>query len=123
MNNPTHFEVGCNMVAEFIDQAEPPVNPVAERAEPVRPRLIGDYIDQTGDAKEIREFTVLLKDGRVLTVRGHNVKQLPPVIDGAVGSYGVVARVADEEVLIAIFQVHDVIGIFHGEMRDDRKIA
>jgi len=59
-----------------------------------------------------------LKDGRVVAVRGHGLKYLS---DG--GIYGVVARTEGEEVFVALFKGETVEGIFHGEIRSDRKLA
>jgi hypothetical protein len=114
-------EAGCRLVGEYVDEAEEPTTPAA-RGEVVRPQVVADHLDLWGLADGIKEFTVLLTDGRVVAVRGHALKQLPPA-GGDGGSYGVVVRTASAEELVALFRIADVVGIFHGELRPDRKTA
>jgi hypothetical protein len=123
MTNHAGANSGCLLVGEYIDEAEIPTDAVLHPGEAVRPQLVGNYLDLWGKDDEIKEFTVLLKDGRIVTVRGHSLKHWPSAVPGESGSYGIVVRSASEEVLVALFKVFEVIGIFHGEMHPDRKIA
>jgi hypothetical protein len=123
MANHTGANVGCLVVGEYVDEAEPPANLAFHRGEVVRSQVVANYLDLWGRDEGIMEFTVLLKDGRVVAVRGHCLKHWPPTLAGESGSYGIVLRIADEEVVVALFKMLEVIGIFHGEMRSDRKTA
>jgi hypothetical protein len=123
MANAAAAQAGCLVVGEYVDEAEVPANLQAHRGEPVRPRMVASYLDLWGREDSAKEFTVLLKDGRVVVVRGHGLKQFPASVPGESGSYAVVVRSAGEEVLVALFPSSDVVGIFHGELRSDRKIA
>ena len=123
MTNATAAQAGCLVVGEYVDEAEVPANLQTHRGEPVRPRMVASYLDLWGRDDGAKEFTVLLKDGRVVAVRGHGLKQLPASAPGEGGSYAVVVRSAGEEVLVALFSSSDVVGIFHGELRSDRKTA
>lgn len=123
MTSQINVDVDCLLVGEYVDEGEPPTKPVSQRGEVVRSRIVANYLDVGGKDVGIREFTVLLKDGGVVAVRGHGLKHWPPTVTGESGSYGVVVRTGSEEVLIALFKILDVVGIFHGELRSDRKIA
>jgi hypothetical protein len=119
MTNQVNATVGCLLVGEYVDEAECPANLAHHRGEPVRPQVVANYLDLWGRDDGLREFTVLLKDGQVVAVRGHCLKsELPraPV-------FSVVVRTGGEEVVVALFKSDDVSGIFHGELRPDRKIA
>ena len=115
--------VGCLLVGEYIDEAELPANVAIHQGEVVRPRIVADFLDLWGRDDGIKEFTVLLKDGRVVAVRGHGLKHWPTTVPGESGSYGVVVQTAGQETVIALFKAVEVVGIFHGEMRSDRKTA
>lgn len=121
MTNHTNAEVGCLLVGEYVDEAELPTNVTFHRGEVVRPQVVANYLDLWARDDRMKEFTVLLKDGRIVAVRGHSLKHWPSTVSGESGSYGVVVGAAPEEVLVALFKVFEVVGIFHGEMRSDRK--
>lgn len=123
MTNHANADVGCLLVGEYVDEGEPPTGFAAHRGEVVRPQIVADYLDLWGRVEDAKEFTVLLRDGRVVNVRGQGLKHLPAAVSGDSGSYGVVIHTGGEEVLVALFKIPDVVGIFHGEMRSDRKIA
>jgi|SRR5579872_7467517 len=123
MANHSNAEVGCQLVGEYIDEAELPTNVTYHRGEVVRPQAVADYVDLWNGGGDLKDFTVLLKDGRTVAVRGHGLKHWPANVAGESGSYGIVMHSAKEEVLVAVFKVVEVIGIFHGEMRLDRKSA
>jgi hypothetical protein len=65
-------------------------------------------------------FTVLLRDKRTVTVFGHAVKYVPGMQSNPndSGSYGILARAGGDEVLVALFQVTEVIGVFSGDLRE-----
>src|ERR1022692_2450751 len=119
MTNNANAIVGCNLIGEYVDESEVPADIAFHHGEVVRPQVVANYLDDA----EIKEFTVLLNDGRVVSVRGHRLTQLPPTVPGETGSYGVIVRTGGAEAIIALFKILDVVGIFHGEMRSDRKIA
>jgi hypothetical protein len=123
MANHTSTNVGCQLVGEYVDEAELPTNLAFHHGEVVRPQVVANCSDLWGKDEGTKEFTVLLKDGRVVAVRGHSLKHWPDAATGESGSYGIVVRTAGEEVLVALFKIFEVVGIFHGEVRSDRKIA
>jgi hypothetical protein len=123
MTNHTNAEVGCQLVGEYVDEAEVPANVTSHRGEVVRPQVVANCVDLWCGDGDLKDFTVLLKDGRMVAVRGHSLKHWPATVTGESGSYGVVMRSAKEEILVAVFKVIEVIGIFHGEVRLDRKSA
>jgi hypothetical protein len=63
-------------------------------------------------------FTVLLRDKRTVTVVGHAVRYIPGMQSNPndSGSYGILSRVGDSEVLVALFRVTEVVGVFSGEL-------
>lgn len=71
-------------------------------------------------AGDAGRFTVLLRDQRTVTVVGHAVKFVPGMESNSSdsGSYGVLSRVGDTEVLVALFRASEVIGVFNGELHD-----
>ena len=113
----------CLLVAEYVDEAEIPADPAVPVGEVVRPHIVASYLDYWSADQGIKDFTVLLKDNRMVTVRGHSLRIFPPTIPGESGSYGVVIQSAGEEVLVALFKILEVIGIFSGKIGPDRKTA
>jgi hypothetical protein len=122
MNNLLNANAGCLLIGEYVDEAESPTNMAANVGEAVRPHIIANFLDMGSTDTDLKEFTVLLKDGRVIAVRGHGLKHLPHPVAGQ-DIYDVIVKADGEEVSIALFKSADVSGIFHGEMRPDRKIA
>ncbi len=122
MTNHANATVGCLLVGEYVDEGECPTNLAFRRSEVVRPQVVANYLDLWGRDDGMREFTVLLKDGRTVAVRGHGLKHEPNP-PGEQDVYSIVVRAGGEEVLVALFKSHDVSGIFCGEVRSDRKIA
>ena len=119
MTNHVSATTGCLLVGEYVDEAECPANRAFHRGEVVRPQVVANFIDLWGRDDGMREFIVLLKDGRVVVVRGHGLKSGLPLAS----VFSVVVRSGAEEVIVALFKSDDVSGIFHGELRPDRKIA
>jgi hypothetical protein len=122
MSNQVNAEVGCLLVGDYVDEAECPTNLAVHQGEVVRPQGVTNYVDVWAFDDGMREFTVLLKDGRVVAVRGHGLKHEPHPVAGQ-DVYSIVVRAKAEEVLVAFFKSADVTGIFYGDMRADRKIA
>lgn len=122
MPNQVAAATDCLLVAEFVDEADFPTDVAFHRAEVVRPKVVATFLDVGGHEHGLREFTVLLKDGRVIVVHGHTLRHVPHPVAGE-DVYGVVERLKGEEVLVALFKSADVAGIFHGDMPPDRKIA
>jgi hypothetical protein len=115
----TSVTTGCQLVGEYVDEAAYPANLAFHRGEVVRPQVVANFLDLWGRDDGMREFTVLLKDGRVVVVRGHGLKSGLP----SAAVFSVVVRSGVEEVVVALFKSEEVSGIFHGELRPDRKIA
>jgi len=122
MTNHVSATAGCLLVGEYVDEGECPTNLAFHQGEVVRPQVVANYLDLWGTDDGIREFTVLLKDGRVVAVRGHGLKHSPHPVAGQ-DVYSIVIRAKGEEVLVALFKSAEVAGIFHGEIRSDRKTA
>src|SRR5262245_53784380 len=122
MTNPLKAATGCLLVGEYVDEAECPTNPAAHRSEAVRPNVVANYIDLWGHDDGWREFSVLLKDGRIVVVQGHGLKHEPHPLAGE-DVFSIVVRTRTEEVVVALFKSDEVAGIFHGDFHPDRKIA
>ena len=120
--NDVKTMVGCQMVGEFVDEGDSSPTSVYGRAEVVRPQIVANFVDECGHDGGMRDFTVLLKDGRVVRVRGHGLKHEPHPLAGQ-DVFSIVVRTQAEEVLIALFKSADVDGIFYGDLSSDRKIA
>src|SRR2546423_3372817 len=103
MTNHTHAPVGCLLVGEYVDEAELPAQGEFHRGEVVRPQVVTGYLDLWAHEDSVKEFTVLFKDGRVASVRGHGLKPLPDSVTGEGLHYGIVIRTADEEGFVALF--------------------
>lgn len=122
MTTPVNATTGCLLVGEYVDEAECPTNLPLHGGEAVRPRVVANYLDHWGQDDGLWEFTVLLKDGRVVVVRGHGLKHEPHPLAGQ-DVFSVVVRTTTEEVLVAVFKSAEVAGIFRGDLLADRKIA
>jgi hypothetical protein len=116
--------VGCQLVAEYVDEAEipadlaPGTNGPVPSGQVVRPRVVADYLDQWAPDEGAKDFVVLLRDSRAVTVRGHGLKYVEnPSNPADFGSYAVLGRSAGEEVVVALFRVSEVTGIFNGDLR------
>ncbi len=64
-------------------------------------------------------FTVLLRDKRTVMVYGHALKYVQNASNTTdYGSYGILSRTDGGEVLVALFRVSEVIGVFSGDIRE-----
>jgi hypothetical protein len=64
-------------------------------------------------------FTVMLRDKRTVTVYGHALKYVQSASNSTdYGSYGILSRAEGGEVLVALFRVSEVIGVFSGEIHE-----
>ena len=64
-------------------------------------------------------FTVLLRDKRSVTVHGHALEYVQNASNPAdYGSYGILSRAAGTDVLVALFRVSEVIGVFSGDLHE-----
>jgi hypothetical protein len=70
-------------------------------------------------AGEGNRFTVLLRDQRTVTVFGHTLQYVQNTANPTDhGSYGILSRADGTEVLVALFRVSEVIGVFSGDLRE-----
>jgi hypothetical protein len=77
-----------------------------------------------GGGSAAKPFTVLLRDNRVVTVNGHALKYVQNASNPSdYGSYGVLMRAGEGEVLVALFPVREVTGIFSGAIQMPRESA
>lgn len=119
MANHANAVAGCQVVGEYVDEAEIPTNLAVHPGEAVPTNVVASYREIWETSDQLREFTVLLNDGRTIAVRGHGLKSDSP--HGSV--FSIVVRNGSEEVVVALFNSGGVSGIFHGEMQPARKIA
>jgi len=112
-------DVGCLYVAEYVDEAPPPLN-LAERVGPlpvaqaVLPRLVGDFFEQYDPEDRLEKYKVILKSDAQVVVFGHGLK---PVVVGNDACVGVWRRSRGEEVLVALFPLGNTVGVFTGSVQ------
>jgi len=74
----------------------------------------------SSSAGDGNRFTVLLRDKRSVTVFGHSLKYVQNASNETdYGSYGILSRTDSGEVLVALFRVSEVIGVFSGDLREE----
>jgi hypothetical protein len=72
----------------------------------------------------LRQFKVLLRDKREVTVCGHALEHVPGTESAEdPASYRVVMHAGDRDILVALFRASEVTGIFCGDLRDARESA
>jgi hypothetical protein len=123
MSDHDDENTGCLLVAEYVDDLGEPTGSQVAVGEVVPTRAVASYLDIVSAGGGIRDFTILLKDDRIVSVRGEGLRLFPSAVPGGGGSCGVIAHAGGEEILIALFSIPEVVGIFSGEIRSDRKIA
>jgi hypothetical protein len=65
----------------------------------------------------ITPFTVILHDQRTVTVFGHALKYIQHENTNDSGSYGILTHSNGTEVLVGLFRISEVVGVFSGELR------
>src|SRR5438128_1592002 len=107
---------GCTYLGEFIEENPIPATPTPYAVgQPVRARLVARYVDSWPGDTTSKQFKVLLRDNRIVTVRGHALQYLQnPSNPSDLGSYAVLARAGEENFVVALFRVSEVTGIFSG---------
>src|SRR5262245_1558725 len=123
MNPPSGVDVGCLILPEIVEEADLPKDRFYHFGEPVRPQSIVTFVDSWGGDVGTTKFTVLLRDNRVVTVRGSGLKYIRSGSPTDYGSYAVLAPGDGREAIVALFRVSEVTGIFSGEMRTPRPSA
>ncbi len=122
MTNNTNAEVGCRLVGEFVDDGGCHGTIALPPGEVVPTQVVATYVDLWRSEDGLREFTVLLKDGRSIAIRGNGLKHaIHPVAGEDV--YSIVVRNNIDEVTVALFKSSDVAGIFEGAVGLERRIA
>jgi hypothetical protein len=53
MTNYTNAEVSCQLVGEYVNEAELPANVTCHRGEVVRPQVVANYVDLWSGDNEI----------------------------------------------------------------------
>jgi len=122
MAESRNYSTDCQIVGDYVDNAGHSNGQGVSRGEAVPTRIVAEFVDVCTAGDNFREFTVLLKDGRVIGVRGHSLRYAPHALPGE-DVYSIVRQADGEEVLVALFKSAEVAGIFHGEIRSDRWIA
>lgn len=115
MTHKQNTETGCLLVGDYVDDAENPPSHCMNPGEVVRPQLVANYQEDGGPEDGLKEFRVLLKDGRVAAVRGHILKHESHPVAGR-DVFSIMIHTSTDEMLVAIFNSADVSGIFHGEL-------
>lgn len=123
MSEHTAENTGCLLVAEYVDDSGAATEAQVTLAQDVGTNVVASYIDIGVVGAGVRDFTILLKDDRIVSVRGDGLRLFASPVPGGGGSYGVITHADGEEVLVALFSIPEVVGIFSGEIRADRKIA
>jgi len=107
----------------------PPVSPCSEKIVPPSTCYVSFTNTPSDQHLEMRfssslagdrnRFTVLLRDKRTVTVFGHALKYVQNASNQTdYGSYGILSRTDSGEVLVALFRVSEVIGVFSGDIRE-----
>ena len=69
-------------------------------------------------------FTVLLRDNRTVAVFGHSLKNIQNASNSTdYGSSGILSHADGGEVMVALFPVSEVIGVFNGDIREPEGIT
>jgi hypothetical protein len=116
MANPPDVDTGCTHLGKSVHDF--PLLPGMENAaigENQLPSVIHHFVDDwPGDIRTL-QFQVLLHDNRTVSVRGHGLRYLQnPSNPSDLGSYAIVTRTGQGEVVVALFRVAEVTGIFSG---------
>jgi len=107
----------------------PPFSPCSEKVAPPSTCYVSFTNTPSDQHLEMRfssssagdgnRFTVLLRDKRTVTVFGDTLKYVQNASNQTdYGSYGILSRTDRGEVLVALFRVSEVIGVFSGDIRE-----
>ena len=116
MTRSANVDVSCRMVGDFVDEADLPTGPCAT-GESVRPQRLNAYLDEESLSVAVRDFTVLLVDGRSLAVRGHGLTLIANPAAGEPSLLAIIDRAKGQEEYVALFRSTEIVGIFRGELR------
>lgn len=122
MANTIPSTTGCLVVGEYVDEAEIATDEPLGRSEAARTDVVASFVDNWTSDDGLREFTVLMNDGRIAVVRGHQLKHDPHPLAGQ-DVFRVVVRTETGESNVAVFKGSEVTGIFHGDLRVDSMTA
>jgi|SRR5882724_1838697 len=119
------INAGCLLVGDFAEENVLPTTlvpvSVGQSQETV---MVGSFVDSWPGDIRTKQFKVLLRDNRIITVRGHSLQYLQnPSNPSDLGSYAILARAGAEEVTVAIFRVSEVTGVFTGGLEAARTSA
>jgi hypothetical protein len=120
MAHDINATVDCQMVGEFVAEGEVPPELVGTSAEICPTEIVASYEHYGIPNDAVKEFTVLLRDNRVVTVRGSGLRYIRKVTHE---SYAIVAPATGGEAIVALFPIAMVTGIFSGELRNPRESA
>jgi hypothetical protein len=123
MTNYSAVNVGCKLIGQFVDESESQVESHRQIGRNALLCQVVEFIDEWVHGDTVKDFTVLLKDNRSVVVRGNVLKVIPPMGTESAGAYGIAIRAGEKESLIAVFKTLEVIGIYTGELRLERKTA
>ena len=107
----------------------PPISPCSQKVVPPSTCYVSFTNTPSDQHLEMRfsassaddgnRFTVLLRDRRTITVSGHALKYVENASNKTdCDSYGIVSRTDGGEVLVALFRVSEVIGVFSGDISE-----
>jgi hypothetical protein len=121
MPDTDRLETGCLLLAEYCDESEHATPDVMHRSEVVRPNVVASPVEVWDSSERLRDFTVMLRDGRTINVRGHGVSHVQK--HGSPGDYlCIFVRSDANPVTVATFDNDQISGIFHGTIQE-RAIA
>ena len=124
MAQDLNIDVRCQMVGEFVHEAEVPADLLGTSGEVCRTEIVASYCDDGIRDEAVKDFTVLLRDNRVVTVQGSGLRYLQnPGNPSDYGSYAILGPGGEGAVVVALFRVSEVTGIFSGAMDQPRQSA
>jgi hypothetical protein len=112
-----------DQVVEIFAQGQVPAEmmgpdgPRYGKCEVVPPVATLAFLDSASPQAD-KMFKVLLRDQRMVVVRGHSLTFIPNATNpNDAGSYGIVARLDGREELVAVFRASEVTGVFDGTLQ------
>jgi len=108
------------VVDEFVERGENPAGLPYGHYEIPGPVDVREYAEVSTIASG-HDFHVLLRDNRVVKVRGAGLRYLPnPSNPADCGSYAILPLLGPKDVFVAVFRASEVTGIFTGELEAAR---